>query len=141
MTDNMRARSSDFFVIDEDVTVEINGGFPFVSMLNEGLLEDLRRETLPLTSDVSAAEGLLDLVESELVAYGTAGGNGLDDEQLALAIRAFEAGPAVICASAAVRFLARPARTTGGTPGLKRVEAGLEEAQVARLICHDEPLR
>jgi integrase/recombinase XerD len=68
MTDTMRVRSSDFFVVDEDATVEINGGSPFVYVLNEGLLEDLRRETLPLTPDSSAAEGLLDLVESELVA-------------------------------------------------------------------------
>jgi len=45
------------FVVDEDATVEINGGSPFVYVLNEGLLEDLRRETLPFTTDMSAVEG------------------------------------------------------------------------------------
>src|SRR5262249_32890791 len=35
--------------------------------------------------------GLLDLMESELVAYGTEGSNKLDDQQLTLAIRALEA--------------------------------------------------
>jgi hypothetical protein len=84
-------RSADFFVVDEEATVEINGGFPPIDVLNEGLLEDLRRESLPFVTDASAAEGLLDLMESELVAYGTEGGNKLDDQQLTLAIRALEA--------------------------------------------------
>ncbi len=55
------------------------------------MLDDLRSDSLPLLSDASAAEGLLDLVHDELVGYGTSGDNELDDKQIALAIRALEA--------------------------------------------------
>src|SRR6266568_736536 len=61
-------------------------GYPPVYLLNEGMLDDLRSDSLPLLSDASAAEGLLDLVHDELVGYGTSGDNELDDKQIALAI-------------------------------------------------------
>jgi hypothetical protein len=84
-------RAGDFFVLDEHATIEINGGFPPVHVLNEGMLDDLRSDSLPLLSDVSAAEGLLDLVHDEFVGYGTSGDNDLTHKQIALAIQALEA--------------------------------------------------
>ena len=85
-------RSADFFEVDEQATIEINGGSPPIYVLNERLLGDLRSGPLPFPSDISAAEGLLDLVEDELVEYATsADKNELEDERIALAIRALEA--------------------------------------------------
>ena len=83
-------RSADFF---SDVEVEN----PFLSYpevkqtLNTELLKSLRSGPLPDTSDISAAEGLLDLVQDELTAYGTDSTNELNDNQIALAIRTLEA--------------------------------------------------
>ena len=73
-------------------------------LLPEPLLESLRSGPLSDTSDVSVAEGLLDLVQDELTAYGTDGTNELNDKQIALAIRALEAvtGPTWDAAQAAV---------------------------------------
>jgi hypothetical protein len=82
-------RSADFFI-----EVEVEN--PFLSYpevkqtLNTELLGSLRSGSLPDTSDVSAAEGLLDLVQDELTAYGTDGTNELNDKQIALAIRVLE---------------------------------------------------
>ena len=85
----MRAR--DFFILDEDSTIEVNGGHPPLYVLNEDLLDDLITESLPLASDASVAEGLLELVHDELVGYGTDGSQQLYDKQIARAIRALEA--------------------------------------------------
>jgi hypothetical protein len=57
-------------------------------LMDEGLLEALRQAPVDGVSDVSAAAGLLDLVQEELEAYGTSGGQQLDDRQIGLAIRA-----------------------------------------------------
>jgi Abortive infection C-terminus len=82
-------RSADFF---SDVEVEN----PFLSYpevkqtLNTELLGSLRSGPLPDTSDISTAEGLLDLVQDELTAYGTDGTNELDDKQIVLVIRTLE---------------------------------------------------
>ena len=84
-------RAGDFFELDEHSTIQINGGYPPVYVLNERLLADLRTGPLPLLSDASAAEGLLDLVYDELIGYGTSRDNELSDQQIALAIRALEA--------------------------------------------------
>lgn len=59
--------------------------------LNLELVETLRVEPLPETSDVAAAENLLDLVWDELQAFGTGGGNTCDDKEIAAAIRTLEA--------------------------------------------------
>jgi hypothetical protein len=83
-------RSADFFT-----DVEVHS--PFLSHpeikhgLNQDLLDALRAGPLRDTSDVSAAEGLLDLVQDELTAYGTDGSNELDDKDIALVIRTLEA--------------------------------------------------
>jgi len=84
-------RARDFFVLDEDSTIEINGGHPPIYVLNEGMLDGLLTESLPLASDASVAEGLLELVHDELVGYGTDGSHQLGDKQIARAIRALEA--------------------------------------------------
>lgn len=91
MADTIRVHVRDFFVLDEDSTIEVNGGHPPIYVLNEWFLGDLAHESLPLANDASVAEGLLDLVCDELVGYGTDGSNKLDDKQVALAIRALEA--------------------------------------------------
>lgn len=90
MPETVWVRAADFFALDEDSTIEINGGHPPI-LLNEGMLDDLVTESLPLASDASVAEGLLDLVHDELVGYGTDGSNQLDDRQMALSIRSLEA--------------------------------------------------
>ena len=59
--------------------------------LNTELLESLRSEPLADTSDVTAAERLLELTWSELEAFGTGGGNECDDKEIAVAIRTLEA--------------------------------------------------
>src|SRR5579859_3380826 len=59
--------------------------------LNVSLVESLRDGPLPDTSDVTAAEELLDLVWSELRAFGTGGGNVCEDKEIAGAVRALEA--------------------------------------------------
>jgi hypothetical protein len=59
--------------------------------LNTELLEYLRSEPLADTSDVTAAERLLELTWSELEAFGTGGGNECDDKEIAVAIRTLEA--------------------------------------------------
>lgn len=70
---------------------------PFLSFpemkrgLNTELLDSLRADPLPETSDVTAAEDLLELVHDELRAFGTGGGNACDDKQIAVAIRTLEA--------------------------------------------------
>ena len=58
--------------------------------LNLELVESLRVEPLPETSDVAAAENLLDLIWDELQAFGTGGGNSCDDKEIAAAIRTLE---------------------------------------------------
>ena len=84
-------RAGDFFELDEHSTIDINGGYPPVYMLNEGMLDTLASEPLPLVTDTQVAEGLLELAHNELVGYGTDGSNELDDKQIALVIRALEA--------------------------------------------------
>ena len=51
-----------------------------MSVLNLDLLDRLCAGPLPNDTDLSAAEGLFDLVEHELIAYGTEG-SPLTDEQ------------------------------------------------------------
>jgi hypothetical protein len=57
LPDTAWVRARDFFVLDEDSTIEINGGHPPIYVLNEGMLDDLLTESLPLASDASVAEG------------------------------------------------------------------------------------
>jgi hypothetical protein len=63
---------ADFFEDDVDAAMEIHGGARSVSVLNVELLDRLCVGPLPDETDLSAAEGLFDLVEHELIAYGTA---------------------------------------------------------------------
>ena len=91
MVETAWGRARDFFELDGYSTNEINGGYPLVYVLNEGMLAALASKSLPLASDALTVEGLLDLVHDELVGYGAFGDNELDDKQIALVIRAFEA--------------------------------------------------
>jgi hypothetical protein len=65
-------RSRDFFVLDHEATVEINGGHPAIYVLDE-FLSDLRSRPVSYVSDVSAAESLCDLLEDELLEYVSRG--------------------------------------------------------------------
>jgi Abortive infection C-terminus len=82
MPETVRVRAEDFFVYDDESRRRV---------LKEGMLSNLVSDSLPLANDASVADGLLDLVHDELVAYGTDGKNQLGDQQIALAIRALEA--------------------------------------------------
>ncbi|MET8139882.1 abortive infection family protein [Sphaerisporangium sp. NPDC005288] len=83
-------RSADFFI-------ETPASSPWGSTdsstieLDEKLVTALRSGPINGENDVSACQGLLDLVHDELQAYGTSGGHRLTDEQMRLAIRTLEA--------------------------------------------------
>lgn len=81
---------SDFFQDDIGASIEIHGGARVVSVLNVDLLGQICAGPLPEETDVSVAEGLFDLVEHELIAYGTSGSD-LSDEQSIRLIRSLEA--------------------------------------------------
>lgn len=81
---------ADFFEDDVGAAIEIHGGARSVSVLNVGLLDRLCVGPLPDETDLSAAEGLFDLVEHELIAYGTEGST-LTDRQSIRIIRTLEA--------------------------------------------------
>jgi hypothetical protein len=80
-------RSSDFF---EDVP---DSGDPWVTtqVLNEQLVEALRQGPIEQASDLDAAVGMLDLVQDDLEAFGTGGGEKLQNPQIVLALRTLEA--------------------------------------------------
>jgi Abortive infection C-terminus len=90
MRKNVRVHSADFFEDDVGAAIEIHGGARSVPVLNVELLDRLRSGPLPDEPDLSAAEGLFDLVEHELIAYGTSGSD-LTDQQSILLIRTLEA--------------------------------------------------
>ena len=80
-------RSSDFF---EDVA---DSGDPWLTtqVLNEQLVEALRQGPIEQAGDLDAAIGMLDLVQDDLEAFGTGGGERLQNAQMVLALRALEA--------------------------------------------------
>lgn len=55
------------------------------------MVDSLRRKPLSDLDDVEAALGLVDLVREELEAYGTSGGERINDHEIGLAIRALHA--------------------------------------------------
>lgn len=59
--------------------------------LRKGLLTELRAGPVVGTDDLNAAVALTHLVWDELIAFGTSGGNTLDDKEVALAQRALTA--------------------------------------------------
>ena len=85
--ENVRVHSADFF---EDLAPSPYGLTTQPAVLSVDLLQRLTREPLPDATDMSAAEGLFDLVEHELIAYGT-GGSDLTEQQSIVIIRALEA--------------------------------------------------
>jgi abortive infection Abi-like protein len=88
-------RSSDFLrsVMGDDwITVEV---------VEEELIESVRKGTFEAGTDLDAAIGLLDFVQEELEAFGTSGGEHLNDQQSADAILALEA----VCARLDVPLL------------------------------------
>ena len=84
-------RSADFFEeVESGESYWVSDGPQFEEQLHEGLLEQLRKGPLENVSDVSAAIGLLDLVEDELIEYGTSKNNRLSNDQVRTAIRTLE---------------------------------------------------
>jgi len=80
MAETVGVRAGDFFKLDEHSTIEINGGYPPVYVLEE-MLDSLESDPPSLETDTSVGEGLLELVYNELVGYGTDGSNELDDKE------------------------------------------------------------
>jgi hypothetical protein len=83
-------RAADFFVELEVPSPWLDDRSAAKQRLNRALLESLRVGPLPDRSDVSVAQGLLDLVQDELTAYSTTGSNELNDQDIGLAIRVLE---------------------------------------------------
>ena len=85
-------RPSDF-LIEEPVEEDAFFAIPGVTKkrANEELLGELRRHPLAEQTDVEVGVGLARLVHDELQAYGTGGGQVMDDEQVGLAIQALQA--------------------------------------------------
>ena len=52
MPHTVRMRSRDFFVLDYEATVEINGGHPAIYVLDDEFLSDLRSGPVSHVSDV-----------------------------------------------------------------------------------------
>lgn len=84
-------RPTDFFVEPDLSGRPLVGPGIGMSRLNEELLTRLRQGTVRDIGEVDAAIGLLDLVQDELEAYGTGGGQQLDDREIALAMSTLEA--------------------------------------------------
>lgn len=85
-------RPSDFLVEELPPEDPVFGslGVP-TKRANEAILNDLKRGPLSTSSDVEAAVALAKLVHDDLQAYGTSGGNLLNDDQIWLAIQALHA--------------------------------------------------
>ena len=47
LPDAVWVRARDFFVLDEDSTIGINGGHPPIYLFNEGMLDDLLTRSSP----------------------------------------------------------------------------------------------
>jgi Abortive infection C-terminus len=90
MPETGQVRSRDFFVIDHEATVEINGGHPAIYVLDGEQLADLRSGPLPSTTDVAAAEALFDLLENAFLEYASQGRWELNDEEMSEVCRTFE---------------------------------------------------
>lgn len=59
----------------------------FERKLNTDLIAGLRTRSQPTVTDIEAAYGLARLAQRELTAYGTGGGQVLDEEEIALVLR------------------------------------------------------
>lgn len=88
-------RPADFFIEGEIVVVEDDFSFDLLEgptrHVNEQLLDELRRKPLPDKTDLEVAVPLARLMHDELQAYGTGGGEELNDEQMRVAIQALHA--------------------------------------------------
>jgi abortive infection Abi-like protein len=80
-------RSSDFF--DEELGGSDNDWMT-VQVFKEQLVNQLRQGPIEQAGDLDAAVGMLDLVQNDLEAYGTGGGEKLQNPQMVLAIRTLE---------------------------------------------------
>lgn len=82
----------------DDFFIEVDGSWgpnsePWQTRLelNRELLHSLSLAPVAGHNEVEAAQGLADLVYEELGAFGTSGGERLDDQDIALAIKAMQA--------------------------------------------------
>ena len=78
-------------MIDEDATIEINGGHPSIYVLDGELLDNLRSGPLPSASDVAAGEALCDLMEDAYLEYASGGHRSVSDREMSEVSRTFEA--------------------------------------------------
>ena len=81
-------RSTDFFV--EEAGHSPWGPGIVETAFDQKLMKQIIAGSIERATDRDVAGGLLDLVQEELEAYGTGGGQQLQDPDIALAIRALE---------------------------------------------------
>lgn len=91
-------KPADFFDVPEPPAVKItldddpfDLGWPMQPVFNEERVETLRRTPLPGVDDLDAALALTALVHDELQAFGTSGQGKLNNEEVAVALRALRA--------------------------------------------------
>src|SRR5260221_334544 len=80
----------DFFEETETMSPWTNSATTTIKLRTD-LLNELRAGPVAGTDDLDAAIALTHLVWDDLIAFGTAGGNTLDDKELTLAQRALTA--------------------------------------------------
>jgi hypothetical protein len=87
-------KPSDFFIEQEDPDWGISGGDPedrWITVFDAERVEQLRRQPDSMADDIETAYALAQLAHDELLAYGTAGGERLSDEELAVVLRSLRA--------------------------------------------------
>jgi hypothetical protein len=85
-----RSRMADFFREEEQPGRDLIGVDPWTrvkTVLDTGLIDQLRAGPLESAGDVDAAYALAQLAHEELVAYGTGGGERLSDDEMAGVLR------------------------------------------------------
>jgi hypothetical protein len=86
----VRMRTADFFREEEQPGWDLIGIDPWTrvkTVLDTGLIDQLRTGPLESAGDVDAAYALAQLTHEELVAYGTGGGERLSDDEMASMLR------------------------------------------------------
>jgi len=83
-------KPSDFFIEEQDPEWDLRGADPWAmtSVFNSELVSRLRTAPQADIPDSDAAYGLAQLAHGELLAYGTGGGNKLDDDEMTTLLRA-----------------------------------------------------
>jgi very-short-patch-repair endonuclease len=87
-------KSDDFYIEEVDPAwnpMDLNPAGMMRTALNVALIDQLRQRPHESVDDLEAAYALTQLAHDELLAYGTGGGERLDDQELASVLRAIRA--------------------------------------------------